>query len=106
VSKPTPLASHRALRVGLELFRARPCPEDRGPEGWPSREWEKRYLALRAKLIAGTPPPAEAVAAELFELQRQLRDVANRNDLPLDIAQSWEAAFASLGRAGDLVAAD
>jgi hypothetical protein len=78
MSKPAPLSKNTARRVAGDLFAAWPCPpsDDASRRGWPSPEWEERYRALRKALIVGPAPPAETVKAELFDLQRQLRDAA------------------------------
>lgn len=105
MSKSEPLSRQRAWRVGLEMFAASPCPPSPGARsrGWPSSEWEERYRALRRSLIVGPAPPAAEVTAELFELQRQLRDAAEALKPPPDVASAWEESFTTLGRASTLI---
>lgn len=108
MSKREPLGKGQAWRVWLELFAAWPCPPSPGPRwrGWPSQEWEDRYRTLRRRLLTNTAPPAEEVRAELFELQRQLRDASEKHNPPPDIVSAWEQSFAALGRASALMEAD
>jgi hypothetical protein len=105
VSKPAPLPRDTARRIIGELFTAWPCPPSPGRRwrGWPSPEWEERYRALRKGLIVGPVPAAAEVKAELFELQRQLRDAAEARKPPPDITSAWEESFVALGRASALI---
>lgn len=105
MSKPEPLGRQQAWLVGLELFAAWPCPpsKDASRRGWPSLEWKEQYHALRKALVVGPAPPAAAVKAQLFELQRQLRDAAEARKPPPDIASTWVESFAALGRASALI---
>lgn len=105
MSKPAPLPRVATRRVAGQLFAAWPCPPSPGPgrRGWPSPEWKERYHALRKALVVGPAPPAASVKAELFELQRQLRDAAEALDPPPDIAFAWEESFAALSRASDVI---
>lgn len=105
MSRPEPLPASQAFRVGVELFAAWPCPPSPGPRwrGWPAPGWEERYRALRSSLVVGPAPTAEQVRAELFELQRQLRDASEKHSPPPDVASTWEESFAALGRASDVI---
>lgn len=105
MSKPEPLTKIMARRVQGELFAAWPCVPSDGPtrRGWPSPEWRERYHALRKTLVVGPAPPAAVVSAELFELQRQLRDASQALSPPPDIASAWDESFAALGRASAIL---
>lgn len=100
-AKPAPLPPDRALHVGLVMFAAWPCVPSDGSRrrGWPTPEWESRYMELRRRLLVAPHPPASEALSELFSLQVGLRDAMEAFEVPPDIASAWEQSFKALSRA-------
>ena len=93
-----------ANRIWLQLMAALPCPPGAAAGvGWPSPSWRKRYKGLCYRLVARPAPSLDEVAAEVWQLQCELRDASDQIKPPVHIAAQWEKSFARLGRAGEMI---